>query len=291
MQKKDVVIVLGQFDSVHKGHKKIIKNATEYAKKIGVTPLVFTFDKDVATFLNGKPEEESLVFTNQERKSIIEKMGAEVHFEKTTKKFLSKGKLAFLKYLDTLYNVKAYFCGFDYRFGKNAGGNVDYLEKYAKEYGKFLSVEPEICLNGEKISTRVVKRLLKEGNVKGANQLLGSEYFICGDVKKGRAVGRSLGFPTANIYPDVRKVKIKSGVYSGFVNLNETKYNAIINFGGRPTYSLAETLVEVYLDNFSGNLYGKELCVYFDGFIRDIRKFVSEEELKKQLEKDLEVIR
>lgn len=288
MTKKPCVIALGMFDSIHLGHKKIIDGCVKYAKNNCVLSVVVTFDNDVSSVINGNGGKHACVYTLAERVRIIKNLGAnDVLIIPTSPDFLSKDKKDFLEYLDGLYDIKGYFCGFDYTFGKNAEGNVEYLTEYAKDTGKFVSVEPEITDGNEKISTSKIKNLLSQGNVEKANEYLPQCYFVTGIVEKDRGIGKKLGFPTVNISLDERKFLLKNAVYGGRVTVDKITYKAVINYGSRPTFGLSKPLLEAHLVGFSGDLYGKEITVFFDKFIREIKTFNDIDGLKEQLKKDV----
>lgn len=287
MSKKPCVLALGMFDSVHIGHKKIIESCVSYAKQNGVLSVVFTFDKDVSSVINGGNGKNSSVYSPEERISVIKSLGVdEVFTASTDSAFLSKSKQEFLKYLDEFYDIKGYFCGFDYRFGNKASGDVDFLKNYAESLGRFVCVTQEVTDGNKKVSTSDIKKLLANGKVEKVSEYLPKGYFITGTVVKDRGVGKKLGFPTANLYPDLSKLPLKNAVYGGRVVLDKT-YFAVINYGARPTFGLDKPLVEVHLIGFDGDLYGKKITVYFDKFLREIKTFDSEEQLIEQLEKDI----
>lgn len=288
--KQKVVIALGYFDCVHKGHKKVIEKACSLAKSTGAKSVVFTFRGNLRAKVFGK--EAKNVYLLSERIELLKKLGVdEIFVAPVTKTFLNTGKLAFLNKLNAKYNVLAYVCGEDYRFGKNGKGTVEYLKKYAKSRNQQVEVVSDVLINGKKISTTYIKRLLAMGDIKGVNQELSFAYSITGKVIKDRGLGKRLGFPTANVKISPEKAPLKNGVYAGFVNVLGKEYKAIINYGSRPTFNLNETLLEAHLIDFNGNLYGKEITVYFTNFIRDVMKFANTEELVKRLSIDLEGVK
>ena len=287
--KTKTIIALGYFDSVHTGHRKIIKTAQDIAKEKGFSCAVFTFKGNLNEYI-GKGDKKS-IFTTEERKDIFDKIGvADVLFAPVTKDFLSLDKGEFLDYLNSIYDIDCYVCGSDYRFGKLGLGDVDFLREYAQSKCQNVVIEPLVFDQDKKISTSLIKELLKEGDIQKANQLLGDKYFVKGVVFKDRSVGKSIGFPTVNIKIDAKKSPLKQGVYAGEVELDK-KYKAIINYGSRPTYNLDEKLVEAHIVDFDGLLYGKEITIKFSRFMREIIKFNSEKELTDRLKLDLEEIK
>lgn len=287
--KSKTIIALGYFDSVHTGHRKIIKKAQDVAKEKGFSCAVFTFGGNLNEFI-GKGDKKS-IFTTDERKDIFNLIGVkEVLFAPVDKEFLSLDKKEFLDYLNSVYDIECYVCGSDYRFGRLGLGDVEFLKDYAIRKGQTVLVEPLVLDGDKKVSTTLIKELLKDGKIEKANELLGDKYFVKGIVFKDRNVGKSLGFPTVNIKIDSKKSPLKQGVYAGEVELDK-KYKALINYGARPTYNLDEKLVEAHLIDFEGSLYGKEITVKFSRFMREIIKFNSEKDLVLRLTKDLEQIK
>ena len=280
------VVALGYFDSVHIGHEKVINEAVSYAKKVNAKVVVFTFSGNLRAFFKGETEKQ--IYTASEKEKIMLSLGvSEVFFAPVNKTFLNKGRLAFLNYVNKKYNVCAYVCGEDYTFGKSAKGNVSFLKDYANRNNQSVITVLEEKLNGEKISTSKIKKHLKNGKVDKANELLGRAYSICGNVYKDRGVGKKIGFPTANVKVDAKKQALKNGVYAGKVIVGDKEYGAIINYGARPTFSLSEIILEAHLFGFNANLYGKNIEVYFEKFIRDVLTFSSKDELIRQIEKDV----
>ncbi len=291
-QKNDnkTVLCLGWFDSVHEGHKCIINNAKELCKESGLNLAVLTFKND-NNFLLLKNSE--LVFDFEERLSILKNLGVnEVLYATFNAEFASKTPLDFLNEICNNRPIAGFVCGSDYRFGCNGTGDVALLKRFCELKDITLKVCPfEKDFNGEKISTGTIKQLLVNGEIKKANQLLGHNFFITGEVVKGRRQGSMLGFPTANVLLSETKIKFKRGVYSTTVEVDSKKFKAITNFGTAPTFEYSKDVIECHILDFNGDLYGKKITVYFNSFIREIKKFNSKEELVKQLQDDVKVIK
>ncbi len=284
------VIAMGYFDSVHLGHQRVIKEAKKLAVEMGASLTVFTFLGNVKDVLFGKKE--SSVYLWTEREKIIKKLGAdEVYFAPITKEFLSIDKKNFLDNLNEKFIIRGYVSGVDYTFGALGKGNVEFLSEYASSHGQTHMVVDTLSINGEKVSTTLIKALLERGDIRKVNELLGRNYSISGVVKKDRQVGSKLGFPTANLVLSSQKFAIKNGVYSGLVEVNGKAYKSIINYGARPTFDLEEKLVEAHLIGFGGDLYGKEIEIQFLDYMRDIQKFESAEKLIEQLKVDTQRIK
>ena len=288
--KNGAVVALGYFDSVHCGHQAVIGKAKEIAEKLNAKTVVFTFGGNLKAVLTDGVDKS--VYTKPEREEFINDLGVdEIYFAPVDIDFLSMAKLAFLNFLNRLYDIKCYVSGEDYTFGKFGKGTVKDIERYAKEKGQSVVTVDTLGYGGNKISTTAIKSLLTKGDIESVNNLLGRAYSITGTVFEDRKVGTSLGFPTLNIKIENDKHRLKDGVYQGCSVIDGVKYPAVINYGARPTYNLQEKLVEAHLIGFNGLLYGKTVKLNFEKYLRDIIKFSSEEDLKEQLKKDVDNVR
>lgn len=284
----EILLCLGEFDSVHIGHREIIKTARQSLKQ-GQSLALLTFKNDASKITN---KTSGLVYTLEERLLIFEKLGIdEVIYINFDKDFASITPEAFLNEILSKRKVKGMFCGSDYKFGKGAKGDISFLKKVCSinEIPLFIC-DFLLDENGNKVSSGSIKQKLIDGEVESANKLLGENFFLSGVVVEGRKVGRKLGFPTANLILPNSKVRFKSGVYACSVNLSGKTYRAITNFGTQPTFNEKNEVIECYIHGFNGDLYGKTLTIRFDSYIRDIVKFNTVEQLIQQLNDDLKVI-
>lgn len=286
---EDVVVIAGFFDCIHAGHLELIERGKTLAKKLNATAALFTFSNDPAAVFN---RANGLVLTFEERLIKLEKHRINTVITcDFTKDFALTSRDDFLKTLTCNFRVKGFVCGYDYTFGYKACGNRDYLKTYCEENGIAFEAVDEIVLQGKRISTTLVKEYLSAGDIKSVNKLLADPYFIKGIVVEGRKDGRKLGFPTANLLLRSDKYRIKRGVYKTRVIVDGKEFKAITNYGTQPTFNADSLVVESHLKGFSSDLYGKEIIVIFDDYIRDIVKFYDIADLKKQLEKDMEVLK
>lgn len=276
------LVVLGCFDSVHIGHTELLKKAKLQAKINGL-------DLGVMTFTNGKDDGKQ-VYTFEEKLAVFEefnvKFVVKIDYDEEFKK---TSPLDFLHKLEEKLNVKAYMSGKDFRFGAGAKGKSSTLKKYAEDddNGVWYMTVKEVLLDDEKVGTSVIKRLLAEGNVKKAAEELGRNFFLSGVVENGHERGASLGYPTVNIhYPD-SKVAVKEGVYSAICTVDGKDYDAVLSFGGRPTFGEDEPVLEVHIVDFNEDIYGKNVTVRFVDYLRDIQKFDSPEALSDQIKTDI----
>lgn len=285
MQKVKTVLALGYFDGVHIGHRAVIEKAKEVANNLDCSLTVLTFRGDLRSFFNKNCLGQ--IYTYSEKEDIIKEFSdASIFGLPTTVEFLKKTKKEFLDFLNEKFNVSCYVSGQDYKFGCDFG-DIEFLKQYAKEKSQRVFTVSPVLFKGEKISSSVIKKLLQSGDVKCANALLKRDYSIKGEVFKDRAVGRNLGFPTANIRIDENKALLRKGVYKGYAIINGKKYLAVINYGDRPTFSVKGNQIEAHFINFNGTLYGETLTVYFTDYIREIKKFSCEKELCLQIQKDV----
>ncbi len=287
MKKSPSAIALGFFDGVHIAHRKIISLAVDYAKKNNLSPIALSFDASPMEFLS--PDKVKYLTTNQEKNDIIKSLGADTEFLPLSKKLLSMEAEAFVR--DILvgeYNVKYAVCGYNYRFGKGGKGDTVLLEKLGNQYGFEVTVCDCENLLGESVSSSRIRELISAGEIETAGKLLGRNFSLSGTVCEGKHLGRKLGFPTANVFFDERRVIPKNGVYKTLVTVGVDNYTAITNTGINPTVGGEALRTETYIPDFNENIYGKEIKIEFLSFIREERKFGTIDELKSQIQQDVD---
>ena len=265
------VLLLGGFDGMHIGHCRLLQRAKTFGLPVGVMSIV-----------GGKGES---LFTSKERELWLSSLGGDFLFEFDFEAIRDLSAKEFLEMLESYFSPGAYVCGDDFRFGKGAEGDASFLKENVRVP---VFVEELLKVGGEKVSASGIKSLLAKGDLKSANALLGKEFFLLGEVEQGRKIGRTIGFPTANIRYPSGKFPLKKGVYETRVSVFGKTYRGITNFGARPTFGDNEVWTETYLLGAEENLYGQTLCVQFVRFLREIQKFESADALKKQLTEDLE---
>ena len=275
------LVVLGCFDAIHAGHRELFKKAKLQAKINGL-------DLGVMMFRDGKGGKQ--VYSFEERVAMLSSYNVKfVLVIDYTHEFKQISPIDFLHAIEDKVNVKAYMSGKDFRFGKGAKGKSSTLKNYAEDEDNGVWYMPvkDVTYEGEKISTTLIKSCLAEGNVAKAAAMLGEKFYVEGQVIEGAHRGADiLGFPTINItYPDW-KYPVKHGVYKVQVAAEDQVYSGIANFGSRPTFDDDKELLEVYIKDFDGDLYGKNVKVSFVGYMRSIRKFTDPAELAAQLEQD-----
>jgi riboflavin kinase/FMN adenylyltransferase len=288
---RESIILIGNFDGLHLGHQKLFQLAQSYKKKYNLKIGVVNFNPMPKMFFNKKLKNFRLSNIDQKIKLLSNLKVDFVITKKFDKKFSKTKALNFIsQILNKKLSSKFIFVSNNFRFGNKREGNVNLLKKYENLFN-YKVVKPEPLIKSKKIvSSSLIRNLLEKGLLDKANNLLKRNWAIQGVVKKGRQVGKKIGFPTCNI--DIEDyVLAKPGVYAVKVlRKNSEKYlKGIANLGYRPTFNQKKILLEVHLFNFSGNLYNKLLSVEFLKFIRKEKKFNNVDQLRAQIKKDLNI--
>ncbi len=287
----DLIIVLGNFDGFHVGHMSLFDRAMEIKEEQGGVTSAIIFDESSAKYLgNGK----SLKYITplNDKVARLEELGIDViYIIHMSKKFLLVSKDEFLDFLKYSLHPTSIVVGEDYSFGYKAEGKVEDLES---AFGDSLHVIGLIRdKNGNKFSTQAIIKLIEDGKIEEANDDLIIPYSVIGKVVKGKQNGRTIGFPTANLELADDYVIPKEGVYTGEACLEDgSVYPTIVNVGNNPTVSSNnKETIEAYLDGFEGDLYNHFIRLSFLTYIRDEHKFNSLNDLKKQLQEDIKLIK
>ncbi len=285
------VVTLGSFDGLHLGHKSLIQNVVNQAKLENAPSLVITFEPHPRLVLQKNIQDFKLLNTIQEKIIGFETTQIDILLIlEFSLEFSKKSYNQFVKEIlvDGL-GIESIIIGYDHQFGNNREGTVETLTELAKIYDfKVLQIPPSVIDNNA-ISSSKIRKHLEKGELNEANQLLGYHYFVSGIVVHGNKIGRTLGFPTANIHFDNNyKLLPADGVYAGKLLVDNIYYNAVISLGIRPTFDFKERLLEVYLPNQNINLYDKNVKVEFFHRVRPQLKFNSKEELISQMHKDVD---
>ena len=288
-QHKRSIILIGNFDGLHLGHQKLFRLAKNFKKKYSLNIGVLTFEPMPKMFFNNKLSNFRISNQKQKINSLKKHKVDFVIIKKFDKKFSKIKSTNFIKnILVSKLQAKFVFVSNNFRFGNRREGDVKQLIKYEKIFNYKIVKPKPLSKNKKIISSSLIRNLLMKGKIKKANEFLNREWSIEGMVKKGRQLGKKIGFPTANI--DIKDYIIaKTGVYAVKVKKYGTNkfIRGIANLGYRPTFNQKKILLEVHLFNFSKNLYNKYLTVNFLKFIRKEKKFKNVSELKKQIKIDI----
>lgn len=286
------VITTGTFDGVHNGHKKIIKNLISKAKEIEGESVMITFNPHPRLVLF--PENNNLKLLNslEEKISLLEKEGLDhLIIQPFTIEF---SRLSALEYIrDLLVNklgLHTLVIGYDHHFGRNREGSFEELQEFAQLYNFDIEQISALDIESVNVSSTKIRNALADGNVALANTFLGYNFGFTGNVVKGDGIGKTIGYPTANIeLTDKYKTIPANGVYACLVNLEDQAFKGMLNIGVRPTINdQKHQKIEINLLGFNGNLYDKTLTIELIEKLRDEQKFDSLEELKSQLGIDKE---
>lgn len=280
---------IGTFDGVHLGHQEIIRQLTSGAHYLELPSVVVTFFPHPDRVL-GKKEGRFYLSTPEERADDLGKLGVEIVITHPFNEEIAKLTANdFIERLKKHLNFQKLIIGYDFALGKNREGNVEKLTQLGQLYDYDVQVVPPVKISGEVVSSSLLRRLLAEGNISKANQLLGRCFRLEGEVISGDGRGRSLGIPTANLDILAERLVPLEGVYVCKAKVGERDYGAVVNIGVRPTFEVEPVAprVEAHLLDFGGDVYGSRMVLEFLERIRDERRFPSKEALIQQIQEDI----
>lgn len=285
---RHTVVTIGTFDGVHIGHSAILKRLVETAKKEDLDSVVLTFFPHPRMVLQ-QHSEISLLNTIDERAQLLEKTGLEhLVIHQFTHAF---SRLTALEYVrDILVNglkAKKIIIGYDHRFGRNRTANIENLKEFGLTYGFEVEEISAKELDDVTISSTKIRNALNAGDIETANSYLGYNYMLTGKIEKGKALGRTINYPTANLkLKEKYKLIPKNGVYVVASIIEGKKIFGITSIGTNPTVGGKKRTIETHFLNFNKDLYGKEITIEFLKHIRDEETFDSIEELRQEIEID-----
>lgn len=284
---KNPVLTSGTFDGVHIGHKAIIHRINDIAQKIGGESVLLTFEPHPRKVLFPEDEDPRLLSSLDEKIALLEKAGLDhLIFYPFSLEF---SRLSALDYVRNLLvngiGVHTMVVGYDHHFGRNREGNFAQLIDFSQTYGFEVQEIPAQEINDVNVSSTKVRNALIKGDLQIANQFLGYNYQLTGTVEHGNALGRQLGFPTANLnISDKNKLIPADGVYAVMAEIQGIKHEAMLNIGTRPTLeNEGKRSIEVHIMNFDREIYTETLTLELHHRIRNEMRFPSIDELKAQL--------
>ncbi len=286
------VITTGSFDGVHIGHAQIIAQLINEGERIGGTPVLITFYPHPKQIVKIKDKPLYVLNTPEEKYELLQKMGIEnivvVPFDKEFSELTAK------KYIEDFlvknFHPSLIIVGYDHRFGNNREGDFNLLKKEGSNNNYKVIEIPEHILKDITISSTKIRTALLSGQTETAAAYLGYNYFFSGIVSEGKKLGRTIGYPTANlIIVNENKLIPADGVYAVDISINKIFYKGMMNIGNRPTVDGKERTIEVNIFDFDEDIYGEEIKITLKKFLRNEIKFEGLEELKTQLAKDKEM--
>lgn len=286
---KPMVISLGMFDGVHRGHLEVLEKVKNIAKEKGYISGVFSFWPHPRKVLEPDFNLHQLTIL-EEKIKFLEKQNIDLLIlQKFDEEFRNLSAEDFIEQiLVKKLNVKYIIVGYDHHFGKNKAGNFEVLKSMGEKFNFEVEQVDGLSHLQQKISSTKIRNLLKEGNIQEANDMLGYSYSVSGEVVHGKKIGRTIGYPTANINVDETKLLPKKGAYIVEVWLKGNFYKGMLSVGTNPTVGGERLTVEVYILDFKGDIYGENITIKFREFLHEEIKFESLEKLMEQLDKDKE---
>jgi len=285
---KKTILTLGTFDGVHIGHKKILERITQNTENGKYESLVLTFFPHPRMVLQEKSEIK-LLNTITEKSKLLEATGIEnlvIHPFNESFSRLTAEEFVHSILVDQ-FHIQKIIIGHDHRFGRNRTANIDDLIAFGHEYGFEVEQISAQEIQDVSVSSTKIRKALNEGNMSLANDYLGYNYFLSGEVVQGKQLGRTIGFPTANIeINDEYKLIPKAGVYVVKVLIDQKEVSGMMNIGFNPTVNGQKQTIEVNLFDFDADIYGKKIQVSLLQYLRDEQKFGSVDLLKEQLHLD-----
>lgn len=288
---KNAVITIGTFDGVHKGHRAILKKVVDHAAKVNGESVLLTFE----------PHPRKLLFPDQplgiitpllQKLQLITDAGIQhVVVVPFTKEFSSLTADQYVRnFLVSVFNPHSIVIGYDHRFGHDRKGDINLLKHYAADYHYELMEIPAQLIDEAAVSSTKIRKAIMEGRMEEATQMLGRHYSLKGNVMHGNKLGRTLGYPTANIHPhDAEQIIPANGIYAIQAAYDGTRYNGMLSIGFNPTVTDKKELrIEANLFDFNKEIYGDTLEIFFVKKLRDEQKFESLDALKEQLHRDKE---
>ncbi len=288
---KNAVITIGTFDGVHLGHRQIIDSLKEEAIKAGGESVIITFHPHPRKIVSSVITGVRLINTLTERIGLLNKTGIDHLIVVPFTDFFANqtGGEYIRDFLVEKFKPHTIIIGYDHRFGKERSGDYRLMEEKAIVYNYNLKEIPEHILDAIKVSSTNIRNAILHSNIDEANKLLGYNFFFEGEVVHGDKIGRTIGYPTANLKStDEEKIVLGDGIYAVYVTVDEQSFKGMMSIGFRPTVNGKKRVVEVNLFDFDREIYGEIIRVDVKKYLRSEVKFNGLEELKMQLHKDKE---
>lgn len=279
---KGASVALGLFDGLHIGHRQVLEAALHSGE---LAPCVFTYT--ISSQIPQNKKNYSTLMPDEQKCALLEQMGFEMVVMPEFDSFKDVEPREFVeRMLIEGMGARELSCGYDFTFGKKGAGDIRLLSQVAAEHGVGLNIIQPVLLDGKPVSSTRIRQAILDGRMDDASRMLGRRFCIRLKVEHGNQIGRMLDFPTINqVFPRFHIVP-RYGVYSTIVNIDGKLYGGVTNVGVKPTVGSDGPLAETYILDFSGDLYGKTVEVYFFRFVRPERRFESIDRLREQIAAD-----
>lgn len=285
---KPTVITIGTFDGVHLGHQKIINKVVESARGENLLATIFTFFPHPRMIVQ-HDNSLKLIHTLSEKKEALKALGVDLLIvQPFNEKFANLTAEDFVhKLLVERLNAKKVIIGYDHRFGKGRTADIKDMERFGEQYGFAVEEIPVEEINEVSVSSTAIRNALLSGKMDIAERYLAAPYSLTGTVVHGMKLGRSIGYPTANIVVDDKyKLIPKDGVYAVYSLINQQKVYGMMSIGKNPTIEGKGSSIEVHFFDFNNDIYDQQITIYFIKYLREEQKFDSIELLKQQIAND-----
>ena len=291
LDNESVAVTMGTFDGIHLGHRKVIESLVSISRERNLKSAVISFSNNPKEVITGEPV--SKIMTLEEKMEIFSSFGIDylVLAEFDEKLMNTSAGDFFNRMILDRMNLTHLVMGHDFRFGKNAEGNENFLRTLSAEHGFDLDYIEPLLIDGERISSTRIRELLSEGNVEEASKLLGRDHYYRSTVIEGKRLGGKIGFPTLNLLIDHVMHTLRPGVYITTTKIGDEVFGSVTNIGFNPTFKWDGLKLETYVLDFSRDLYGREIVVSFKKRIRDELAFDSLKELIDAITEDVDIAR
>lgn len=280
-------IALGSFDGVHIGHQKLIERVVNKGKELDCNSMVYTFMEHPKKVLNSDCYQE-LITQNMKRIKIMEKLGLDAVYLENFQEIMKMDADVFIKeILVSKFNIKYAVAGYNFTFGNKKDGNAELLREYGDLYGFEVDIVDAVRINGNIVSSSLIREKIKNGEVETVKEYLGRNYSIDGQVIHGKKIGGKIGIRTANLSINKDLVVPKPGVYFTDTVVNNNVYKSVTNIGTNPTFNGCNMTIETHIIDFNEDLYGKNIEILFLKWVREEKAFNDASELKKQILDDI----
>lgn len=289
--KKESIIALGNFDGVHLAHRELLEEVVKTSKETGIKSSILIFENHTKNTIDHK--DQRIITSNRKKYQILQDIGIDIVYEiQFTENVMKIDPVDFvLNFLFSNLKIKGIIVGYDYRFGYKASGDTELLKKICSEQDIILKVINPITLDGEIVSSTLIRKLIRDGDIKKANKLLGYEYTMDCEVIHGKKLGSKMGFPTANLNLLSNYVIPKFGVYNSKIKINGRIYKAATNIGKNPTVENSGMRIEASILDFDEKIYGEKLELILLDYIRPELVFDNIKDLFDQINKDINLVK
>jgi riboflavin kinase/FMN adenylyltransferase len=290
LELRSTAVGLGSFDGLHVGHMALVNTLISEARLSGLQSVIYTFTRHPENILRKKLLTPLLMTVSKKTQTLSETALDYVYYDEFDEEYSRIDPETFVKQiLLQKLGAKLVVAGFNYRFGYMGEGDTELLKKLGKKYNFRIIIIPPIRIDGQIVSSTIIRGLVAKGDMESVFKLLGRHYSITGEVRDGRRVGRRIGFPTANLHPEPYLSIPRNGVYITKTMYKGQFYNSLTNIGMNPTFGdVDKTTVETHILNFDKDIYKSDIEVFFLKKIRNEKKFKNAGELTEQIHADIE---